>query len=61
MKTNSLYHLSTKSVTELLASGIYDSKKYRYVYKPDEDKIYRIKKELLGTTEALNPENWVEQ
>lgn len=61
MKTKSLYHLSTKAVTELFASGIYDSKKYRYIYRPGEDKIYRIEKELLDTTEALDPENWIEQ
>jgi len=61
MRTKSLGHLSKKATVELFTCGTYDSKKYRYIYKPDEDSVYRIEKELLGTTEALNPENWIEQ
>lgn len=61
MKEKSLGHLSSKAAAELFTYEVYDSKKYRYVYKPDEDNVYRIDKELLDTTEALNPENWIKQ
>ena len=44
-----------------MQSGIHDTEKYRYIYREDENKVYRIDKELLGTTEALDPENWIEQ
>ena len=57
----SVNHLSTKSMTELEKNGSYDTKKYRYVVNQGNGDCYRIKKELLGTTEALEPENWVEQ
>lgn len=61
MKKNSVKHLSTKAMNELNTTYSYDTKKYRYIYIPDEDKVLRIEKSLLGTTETLNPENWVEQ
>lgn len=61
MRKNSINHLSTKAVNELITTYSYDTKKYRYIYTPDEDKVLRIEKSLLGTTEALNPENWIEQ
>lgn len=61
MRKNSINHLSTKAVNELITTYSYDTKKYRYIYKPDEDKVLRIEKRLLGTTETLNPENWIEQ
>ena len=61
MKTKSLSHLSKKAKIELFTTESYDSKKYRYIYRPDEDEVYRIEKELLGTTEALDPENWIKQ
>lgn len=59
MKT--INHLSIKAMTELEEVGSYDTKKYRYVINQTNGKCYRINKELLGTTEALNPENWMEQ
>lgn len=61
MRNHSINHLSTKAVNELITTYSYDTKKYRYIYIPDEDKILRIEKSLLGTTETLNPENWIEQ
>lgn len=61
MKMNSINHLSTEALKELFMTGTYDTKKYRYWYKTDEDKTYRINKELLGTKAVLEPENWVEQ
>lgn len=42
-------------------TGTYDTKKYRYWYKADENKTYRINAKLLGTMAALDPENWIEQ
>lgn len=59
MKT--LSRLSAETLEELLMTGTYDTRRYRYWYKKDEDKIYRINIKLLGTTAALDPENWVEQ
>lgn len=56
-----LSRLSDGALEELVMTGTYDTRKYRYWYKADEDKIYRINIKLLGTTETLNPENWVEQ
>lgn len=53
--------LSSEALEELFMTGTYDTKKYRYWHKADEGKTYRIDKKLLGTTEALDPENWVEQ
>ena len=57
----SINHLSTAAIEELEMTGTYDTKKYRYWYKADENKTYRINNELLGTTAALDPENWIEQ
>lgn len=59
MKT--INHLSVKAMMELEEVGSYDTKKYRYVINQGSGGYYRINKELLGTTEALNPENWIEQ
>ena len=46
---------------ELEEVGSYDTAKYRYVINQQNGECYRINKELLGTTEALEPENWVKQ
>ena len=54
-------HLGAKAMTELEEIGAYDTKKYRYIINQGNGNCYRINKELLGTTEALDPENWVEQ
>lgn len=59
MKTMS--RLSAEALEELEMTGTYDTRRYRYWYKADERKTYRINIKLLGTTAALNPENWVEQ
>lgn len=59
MKT--INHLSIKAMTELEEVGSYDTAKYRYVINQTNGECYRIEKNLLGTTEALDPENWVEQ
>ena len=59
MKT--LSRLSAEALEELVMTRTYDTRRYRYWYKPDEDKTYRINIKLLGTTEALDPENWIEQ
>lgn len=59
MKT--INHLSIEAMTELEEIGFYDTKKYRYVINRGSGECYRIKKELLGTTATLEPENWVEQ
>lgn len=56
-----LSRLSVEALEELKMTGTYDTRRYRYWYKADQDKTYRINIKLLGTTEALNPENWVEQ
>ena len=61
MRAKSTNHLSAKALEELWQYGLHDTNKYRYVYNYDNDKIYRIEKRLLNTTEALNPENWIEQ
>lgn len=61
MRMKSINHLSTEAITELETCGIYETKKYRYIIDNQDGKCYRIHKELLGTTEALNPENWTEQ
>lgn len=54
-------HLSVKAIMELEEVGLYDTKKYRYIINQDNGECYRIDKELLDTTDALDPENWVEQ
>lgn len=59
MKTIS--RLSAEALEELEMTGTYDTRRYRYWYKTDENKTYRIKIKLLGTTAALDPENWIEQ
>ena len=59
MKT--INHLSVKAMIELEKVGSYDTKKYRYIIDQSDGECYRISKDLLGTTETLDPENWVEQ
>lgn len=59
MKTIS--RLSAEALEELEMTGTYDTRRYRYWYKADENKTYRINIKLLRTTAALDPENWVEQ
>lgn len=54
-------HLSIKALEELEEIGSYDTAKYRYVIDHGNGECYRINKELLGTTAALDPENWIEQ
>ena len=56
-----LSRLSVEALEELIMTGTYDTRRYRYWYKADEDKTYRINIKLLRTTAALDPENWVEQ
>lgn len=58
---STINRLSIKALRELDEIGSYDTAKYRYVINRDNGGCYRINKELLGTTEALDPENWVEQ
>lgn len=59
MKTIS--RLSAEALEELEMTGTYDTRRYRYWYKADENKTYRINIKLLKTTAALDPKNWVEQ
>lgn len=59
MKT--LNHLSLKALETLIEVGSYDTKKYRYIIDQTNGECYRISKELLGTTETLDPENWEKQ
>lgn len=61
MKAKSLDHLSVKAISELCNKRIYETKKYRYIVDQYDGEIYRIEKKLLGTTEALDPENWIKQ
>ena len=61
MKTKSLWHLSINAISELYDKGIYETKKYRYIVDQCDGEIYRIEKNLLGTTEALDPDNWIKQ
>lgn len=61
MKAKSLDHLSIKAISELYNKRIYETKKYRYIVDQRDGEIYRIEKELLGTAEALDPENWIKQ
>lgn len=49
------------AISKLYDEGIYDAKKYRYIVDQSDGEIYRIEKDLLGTTEALDPENWIKQ
>lgn len=61
IKIKTINHLSIKAMTELEEVGSYDTVKYRYVIDQGNGECYRINKKLLGTTEALDPENWVKQ
>jgi hypothetical protein len=61
MKAKSLEHLSMNAISKLYDGGIYDTEKYRYIVDQSDGEIYRIEKDLLGTTEALDPENWIRQ
>ena len=61
MKAKSLGHLNMKAIGELYDKGIYETKKYRYIVDQGDGEIYRIEKNLLGTTETLDPENWIKQ
>lgn len=61
MKAKSLWHLSINAISELYDKGIYETKKYRYIVDQRDGEIYRIEKDLLGTAEALDPENWIKQ
>lgn len=61
MKAKSLGHLSMNAISKLYDEGIYDTKKYRYIANQHDGEIYRIEKDILGTTEALDPENWIRQ
>lgn len=61
MKTKSLWHLSMNAIGELYDKGIYETKKYRYIVDWHDGEIYRIEKNLLGTTETLDPDNWIKQ
>ena len=61
MKTKSLEHLSMNAISELYDKGIYETKKYRYIVDQRNGEIYRIEKNLLGTTATLDPENWIKQ
>ena len=61
MKAKSLEHLNIKAIGELYDKGIYETKKYRYIVDRGDSEIYRIEKDLLGTAEALDPENWIKQ
>lgn len=61
MKAKSLQHLSINAISELYDKGIYETQKYRYIADQCDGEIYRIEKDLLGTTEALDPDNWIKQ
>ena len=61
MKAKSFGHLNMNAISKLYDGGIYDTKKYRYIVDQSDGEIYRIEKDLLGTTEALDPENWIRQ
>ena len=61
MKAKSLGHLSINAISELYDKGIYETQKYRYIVDQGDGEIYRIEKNLLGTTETLDPDNWIKQ
>lgn len=61
MKAKSVRHLSIDAISELYDKGIYETKRYRYIVDQHDGKIYRIEKDLLGTTETLDPDNWIKQ
>lgn len=58
---STINRLSINALRKLEEIGSYDTEKYRYVIDRSNGECYRINKKLLGTAEALNPENWVEQ
>lgn len=48
-------------IKKVIKERIVDTKNYRYTARTDRDnheRIYRIKINLIGTTEALKEENW---
>lgn len=57
----SINHLSKEAIIELETCGIYETSKYRYIIDIRDRRCYRIDKKLLGTAEALELENWIEQ
>lgn len=61
MKAKSLEHLGIKAISELYNKKIYETRRYRYIVDQHDGEIYRIEKNLLGTTEALDPDNWIKQ
>lgn len=61
MKAKSLWHLSINAISKLYDKGIYETKKYRYIIDQCDGEIYRIEKDLLGTAETLDPDNWIKQ
>ena len=61
MKLKTLWHLSPNAIGKLYDIGVYDTQKYRYIVDQCDGEIYRIEQKLLGTTEALDPENWIKQ
>lgn len=61
MKAKSFWHLSINAISELYEKGIYETKNYRYIVDQCDGEIYRIEKDLLGTAEALDPDNWIKQ
>lgn len=61
MKAKSLWHLSISAISELYDKGIYETRKYRYIVDQRDGEVYRIEKNLLGTTEAIDPDNWIKQ
>ena len=61
MNAKSLRHLSINAISELYDKGIYETRKYGYIVNQRDGEIYRIEKDLLGTTETLDPDNWIKQ
>lgn len=48
-------------IKRIIKERIVDTKNYRYAARTDKDyheRIYKIKIDLIGTTEALKKENW---
>lgn len=48
-------------INRVIRECIVDTRRYRYAYmeRPNGYAIIRCKREYLGTTEALNGDNWV--
>ena len=61
MKAKSVRHLSEDAISELYNKRIYETRRYRYIVDQRDGEIYRIEKDLLGTTETLDPDNWIKQ